>query len=261
MEAWPRRAHRLRRMRARAGPGLGAVPDRPTLEEGHRFVTDPYKAQGVRLQLSEHGRKQLAAAERGVADAEKKLLEARRYAAMVRELGQGACAREMGLTSQAISDRIRTIERRQRWRRWRRTETRKRLGSGPPTSYPIHPLLLIPIKPFLTRGISLFAGQMVCPAIPYKEEVGGSSPSAPTAKMPAKIGRHHAHRRRGFRPQHDLERRTVGGHDTSMGAFLSASGGLTVAHTRAATQTLKILTLVGAAATLVVGFLLFFHLA
>jgi hypothetical protein len=53
----------------------------------------------------------------------------------------------------------------------------------------------------------------------------------------------------------------IGGHDTLMGAALLASGGLTIAYTRAASNTLKILTLIGAAATLVIGFLLFFHLA
>ena len=53
----------------------------------------------------------------------------------------------------------------------------------------------------------------------------------------------------------------IGGHDTLMGAVLLAAGGLTIAYTRAASPTLKMLTLVGAAATLVIGFLLFFHLA
>ena len=53
----------------------------------------------------------------------------------------------------------------------------------------------------------------------------------------------------------------IGGHDTLMGAVLLASGGLMIAYTRAASNTLKILVLVGAAATLVIGFLLFFHLA
>ena len=53
----------------------------------------------------------------------------------------------------------------------------------------------------------------------------------------------------------------IGGHDTLMGAVLLASGGLMIAYTRAASNTLKILVLVGAAATLLIGFLLFFHLA
>jgi hypothetical protein len=53
----------------------------------------------------------------------------------------------------------------------------------------------------------------------------------------------------------------IGGHDTLMGAALFASGALTIAYIRAASNTLKILTLIGAAATLVIGFLLFFHLA
>jgi hypothetical protein len=53
----------------------------------------------------------------------------------------------------------------------------------------------------------------------------------------------------------------IGGHDTLMGAALLASGALTIAYIRAASNTLKILTLIGAAATLVIGFLLFFHLA
>jgi hypothetical protein len=53
----------------------------------------------------------------------------------------------------------------------------------------------------------------------------------------------------------------IGGHDTLMGAALLASGVLTIAYTRAASNTLKMLTLIGAAATLVIGFLLFFHLA
>jgi hypothetical protein len=53
----------------------------------------------------------------------------------------------------------------------------------------------------------------------------------------------------------------IGGHDTLMGAALMASGGLTIAYTRAASNTLKILALIGAAVSLVIGFLLFFHLA
>lgn len=53
----------------------------------------------------------------------------------------------------------------------------------------------------------------------------------------------------------------IGGHDTLMGAALPASGALTIAYTRSGSNTLKTLALVGAAATLVIGFLLFFHLA
>ena len=53
----------------------------------------------------------------------------------------------------------------------------------------------------------------------------------------------------------------IGGHDTLMGTALLASGALTIAYTRSASNTLKILVLVGAAATLVIGFLLVFHLA
>jgi hypothetical protein len=53
----------------------------------------------------------------------------------------------------------------------------------------------------------------------------------------------------------------IGGHDTVMGAALVASGALTIAYTRSASSALKILAPIGAAATLVIGFLLFFHLA
>lgn len=48
---------------------------------------------------------------------------------------------------------------------------------------------------------------------------------------------------------------------TLMGAALVISGGLTVAYTRAASKILLILTLIGAAVTLVIGVLLFFGLA
>ena len=44
----------------------------------------------------------------------------------------------------------------------------------------------------------------------------------------------------------------VGGHDTLMGAALVASGAMTIAYTRSASNTLKILALIGAAATLVI---------
>jgi hypothetical protein len=57
------------------------------------------------------------------------------------------------------------------------------------------------------------------------------------------------------------------GHDTVMGVLLVASGGLTIAYIRAAssyakaTRTLRILTLIGAAVSIVIGLLLFFGLA
>lgn len=47
-------------------------------------------------------------------------------------------------------------------------------------------------------------------------------------------------------------------HDTFMGSVLVISGGLTFAYTRAASKILLILTLIGAAATIVIGVLLFF---
>ena len=50
-------------------------------------------------------------------------------------------------------------------------------------------------------------------------------------------------------------------HDTLMGSVLVISAGLTFAYTRAASRILLILTLTGAAATFVIGVLLFFHLA
>lgn len=58
------------------------------------------------------------------------------------------------------------------------------------------------------------------------------------------------------------------GHDTVMGVVLVASGGLTIgyvraasAHAKAASRTLRILTLIGAVAAIVIGLLLFFGLA
>jgi hypothetical protein len=51
------------------------------------------------------------------------------------------------------------------------------------------------------------------------------------------------------------------GHDTVMGVVLVISGGLTFAYTRAPSRTLRILTLIGAAATIIIGLLLFFGLA
>ena len=50
-------------------------------------------------------------------------------------------------------------------------------------------------------------------------------------------------------------------HDTLMGSVLVASSGLTFAYTRAASKILLILTLIGVAATILIGALLFFHLA
>jgi hypothetical protein len=50
-------------------------------------------------------------------------------------------------------------------------------------------------------------------------------------------------------------------HDTLMGSVLVISGVLTFAYIRAASRILLILTLIGAAATFVIGVLLFFHLA
>ena len=58
------------------------------------------------------------------------------------------------------------------------------------------------------------------------------------------------------------------GHDTVMGIVLVASGGLTIgyvraasAYAKAASRTLRIFTLVGAVAAIVIGLLLFFGLA
>lgn len=50
-------------------------------------------------------------------------------------------------------------------------------------------------------------------------------------------------------------------HDTLMGSVLVISSGLTFTYTRAASRTLLIPTLIGAAAAFVIGVLLFFHLA
>ncbi len=50
-------------------------------------------------------------------------------------------------------------------------------------------------------------------------------------------------------------------HDTLMGSVLVISGGLTFAYTRAASKILLLLTLIGVAATILIGVLLFFHLA
>jgi hypothetical protein len=58
------------------------------------------------------------------------------------------------------------------------------------------------------------------------------------------------------------------GHDTVMGVVLVASGGLTIAYVRAASayakavsRALRVLVLVGAAAAIIIGLLLFFGLA
>jgi len=50
-------------------------------------------------------------------------------------------------------------------------------------------------------------------------------------------------------------------HDTLMGSVLVIPGGPRFAYTRAASKILLILTLFGVAATIVIGVLLFFHLA
>jgi hypothetical protein len=51
------------------------------------------------------------------------------------------------------------------------------------------------------------------------------------------------------------------GHDTVMGVVLVISGLLTFAYTRSPTRTVRILTLIGAAVTIIIGLLLFFSLA
>lgn len=58
------------------------------------------------------------------------------------------------------------------------------------------------------------------------------------------------------------------GHDTVMGVILVLAGGLTIgyvraafAYAKAASRTLRILTLIGAVASIVIGLLLFFGLA
>lgn len=51
------------------------------------------------------------------------------------------------------------------------------------------------------------------------------------------------------------------GHDTVMGIVLVISGGLAIAYTRAPSKNLRILTLIGAAAAIIIGLLLFFGLA
>jgi hypothetical protein len=58
------------------------------------------------------------------------------------------------------------------------------------------------------------------------------------------------------------------GHDTVMGVLLVVSGGLTIAYVRAASaytkavlRSLRILALIGAAVSIVIGLLLFFGLA
>jgi len=50
-------------------------------------------------------------------------------------------------------------------------------------------------------------------------------------------------------------------HDTLMGSVLVISSGLTFAYIRAGSRILLRLTIIGAAATFVIGVLLFFHLA
>ena len=51
------------------------------------------------------------------------------------------------------------------------------------------------------------------------------------------------------------------GHDALMGIGLVGSGGLTFAYSRVPSKTLLILTLIGAAVTIIIGVLLFFGLA
>jgi membrane associated rhomboid family serine protease len=50
------------------------------------------------------------------------------------------------------------------------------------------------------------------------------------------------------------------GHDTVMGILLAVSGLLTIAYVRAPSRTLRILVLIGAVVTIVIGALLFFGL-
>jgi hypothetical protein len=50
-------------------------------------------------------------------------------------------------------------------------------------------------------------------------------------------------------------------HDSLMGVILVAAGVLTYLYTRNPTDTLKILALLGAAGSVIIGALLFFHLA
>ena len=62
--------------------------------------------------LTASSRRRLAAASRKVGTAERGLAAARRsWAVLVRELGISACARELGITPQALSERVKTIER------------------------------------------------------------------------------------------------------------------------------------------------------
>jgi hypothetical protein len=51
------------------------------------------------------------------------------------------------------------------------------------------------------------------------------------------------------------------GHDTVIGVLLVASGGFTIAYVRAASRNLRILALIGAAVSIVIGLLLIFGLA
>jgi hypothetical protein len=66
-----------------------------------------------RQELTQQGKRRLRAAEARIAKAELDLDEARRaWAKLVRdELGQAAVAREMGLTPQALWDRLRAVDR------------------------------------------------------------------------------------------------------------------------------------------------------
>jgi hypothetical protein len=62
--------------------------------------------------LTAAGRRRLATASHKVDSSARHLAADRRaWAALVRELGIAACARELGITPQALSDRVKTIER------------------------------------------------------------------------------------------------------------------------------------------------------
>jgi hypothetical protein len=78
------------------------------------------------------------------------------------------------------------------------------------------------------------------------------------AKQAPQPGSRHYHR---FARKRDSKGIPVKfGHDTVMGILLVASGALTIAYVRAASRNLRILALIGAAVTIVIGLLLFFGL-
>jgi hypothetical protein len=65
------------------------------------------------VKLTAAQRRALERATRDLDGLEARLLEAeRRFAALVRELGISACARELGVTRQALRERVVRIERR-----------------------------------------------------------------------------------------------------------------------------------------------------